>query len=81
QKADNKLRFVSSDEETLRVYEMREKAQFDWTSGLNHARREGLLEGERKGLLEGERKGKQEILNLLKSGKSLEEILRAYDKG
>jgi len=49
QKAETKLRIVSQDEETRRIYEMREKALFDWTSGVNHARREGIKEGEAKG--------------------------------
>jgi predicted transposase/invertase (TIGR01784 family) len=40
QKADAKMNFVSRDEEALRVYEMREKALSDWTSGVNHAKRE-----------------------------------------
>ena len=37
-------------------------------------RLEGLLEGEAKGRLEG----KKEILDLIESGKPLEEILREY---
>jgi predicted transposase/invertase (TIGR01784 family) len=43
EKTDKKLRTVSQDEETRRIYEMREKAMSDWTSGVNHARREGEL--------------------------------------
>jgi predicted transposase/invertase (TIGR01784 family) len=52
QKADAKISFVSSDEEALRVYEMREKALSDWTSGVNHAQREGERKGERKKAVE-----------------------------
>jgi predicted transposase/invertase (TIGR01784 family) len=44
-KAEAKVRHVSSDEEALRIYEMREKALSDWASGVNHARREGKKEG------------------------------------
>jgi predicted transposase/invertase (TIGR01784 family) len=44
QKAETKLRTVSQDEEALRIYEIREKALSDWTSGVNHARREGIKE-------------------------------------
>ena len=60
----------------MRIYRMREKALSDWTSGVNYARREGKLEGQREGKLEG----RQEILELLKSGKSPEEIIRDYGK-
>ncbi|GHT80224.1 hypothetical protein FACS1894130_11110 [Spirochaetia bacterium] len=48
QKADAKMRFVSSDDEALRIYEMREKAAWDWTSGVNHAKREQSREIARK---------------------------------
>jgi len=66
QKAEMKLRSVSQDDESLRIYEMREKALSDWTSGVNHARREGIKEG------------KEEIIKLLKSGKAPEEIIKDY---
>jgi predicted transposase/invertase (TIGR01784 family) len=39
---------VRGDEEALRVYEMREKALSDWTSGVNHAKREQSREIARK---------------------------------
>jgi predicted transposase/invertase (TIGR01784 family) len=45
QEAEMKMRTVTQDEESLRLYEMREKAQYDWTSGVNHAKREGRAEG------------------------------------
>jgi predicted transposase/invertase (TIGR01784 family) len=45
QKAEEKMMYVSSDKEALRAYQMREMALSDWTSGINHARREGILEG------------------------------------
>jgi predicted transposase/invertase (TIGR01784 family) len=45
QKAEKKMEYVSSDKEALRIYQMREMALSDWTSGLNHARREGIQEG------------------------------------
>jgi len=57
QKAETKLRTVSQDDEALRIYEMREKALSDWTSGVNHARREGIKEGIEKWRAEGEAKG------------------------
>jgi predicted transposase/invertase (TIGR01784 family) len=65
QKAETKLRTVMQDEESLRLYEIREKALHDWTSGVNHAKREGREEG------------KLEIANnMLKEGLSVEVIHR-----
>jgi predicted transposase/invertase (TIGR01784 family) len=40
-KVEEKMARVSMSEEALRAYQMREMAMSDWTSGLNHARREG----------------------------------------
>jgi predicted transposase/invertase (TIGR01784 family) len=61
QKAEEKMVYVSNDKETLRAYQMREMALSDWTSGLNHARREGKQEGRREGKREGKREGILEI--------------------
>jgi predicted transposase/invertase (TIGR01784 family) len=84
-KAQERTAFVASDKEALREYHLREMALSDWTSGVNHARREGLREGLREGKREGLREGKREglregreeaakeIFTLLKSGKSIEE--------
>jgi predicted transposase/invertase (TIGR01784 family) len=47
QKAQERLTFVANDKEALREYHMREMALSDWTSGVNHARREGRAERER----------------------------------
>jgi predicted transposase/invertase (TIGR01784 family) len=57
QKAEEKMAYVSRDKEALRVYQMREMALSDWTSGLNHARREGRQEGRQEGIQEGMEKG------------------------
>ncbi|MDR0583014.1 MAG: hypothetical protein LBG57_01510, partial [Treponema sp.] len=57
---EEKLVYVSGDKEALRAYQMRELALSDWTSGLNHAREEGLREGIREGLQKGVQKGKRE---------------------
>ena len=46
--ANDRQAYVSADEETIRIYEMREKARLDWNSSINHARREGLKEGQIK---------------------------------
>jgi predicted transposase/invertase (TIGR01784 family) len=45
QKAEEKMAYVSNDKETLHAYQLREMALSDWTSGVNHARREGKQEG------------------------------------
>jgi predicted transposase/invertase (TIGR01784 family) len=79
QKAEEKLVYVSSDKEMLRAYQMREQALSDWTSGLNHARREGKqegrLEGRQEGRLEGKLEEKREIArNLKKIGVPFEQI-------
>jgi predicted transposase/invertase (TIGR01784 family) len=44
QEAEAKMRTVTRDKESLRLYEIREKALHDWTSGVNNAKREGKLE-------------------------------------
>ena len=55
-----------------------EKYELDTQTRLVVARREGILEGEQRGEQRGRREGKQEILDLLRSGKSPEEIIRDY---
>jgi predicted transposase/invertase (TIGR01784 family) len=54
EKAETKLRTVSQDEETRRIYELREKAMSDWTSGINHAKRERSQEIARNMIVDGE---------------------------
>jgi hypothetical protein len=39
------MSYICNDKEALRAYQMREMALSDWTSGVNHARREGREEG------------------------------------
>jgi predicted transposase/invertase (TIGR01784 family) len=76
QKAQERLAFVANDKEALREYHMREMALSDWTSGVNHARREGKAEGR----TEGRQEGQKEIARRLKArGRPLEEI--AEDTG
>jgi predicted transposase/invertase (TIGR01784 family) len=75
-KAEEKMVYVTSDKEALRAYQMREMALSDWTSGLNHARREGIQEGIEKGI----EKGKREIaFKMKKRGVSVDQI--AEDTG
>jgi hypothetical protein len=61
QKAQERLAFVANDKEALREYHLREMALSDWTSGVNHARREGFQEGVQK------------VFDLLNQGKTIEE--------
>jgi len=65
QKAETKLRTVSQDDEARRIYEMREKALSDWTSGINHARREGREEGR-----------KETARNMMANGEPVDKIIR-----
>ncbi|GHV36711.1 hypothetical protein AGMMS49546_02580 [Spirochaetia bacterium] len=59
QKAQERVDHVSIDKEALRAYQMREMALSDYTSGINHAKREGLREGLREGKQEVARKMKE----------------------
>jgi predicted transposase/invertase (TIGR01784 family) len=66
-KAEARAEYLMKDKEALRVYEMRQMALSDWTSGVNHARREGIKEGIRT--------GKQETARNLKAiGIPIEQI-------
>jgi predicted transposase/invertase (TIGR01784 family) len=52
-KAQEKIQFVSQNKEALHKYQMREIALSDYTSGINHAHREGFAKGEEKGVIKG----------------------------
>ena len=54
------------------------KYELDTQSRIGYAKRQGIQIGEQRGKQIGERKGEQKILDLLKSGKSPEEIIRDY---
>jgi predicted transposase/invertase (TIGR01784 family) len=69
QEAETKYLEVTQDEETLQLYEMREKALHDWASDVNHAKREGREEGREEGKLEDAR-------NMVNEGLSLDIIQR-----
>jgi predicted transposase/invertase (TIGR01784 family) len=74
-KAEEKMAYVASDKEALRAYQMRAMALSDWTSGLNHAREEGLQRGIQRGRLEGRQEGKLEIASAMKkSGVPVDQI-------
>ena len=54
------------------------KYQLDMQSRLVYAKREARREGLLEGRLEGMKEGEQKIIDLLKSGKSPEEIMKMY---
>jgi flagellar biosynthesis/type III secretory pathway protein FliH len=58
------MAYVSNDKEALRVYQMREMAMSDWTSGINYAREEGIREGMEKGVREGMEMGVREGMEM-----------------
>jgi predicted transposase/invertase (TIGR01784 family) len=72
--ASEVLMTISRDEVERARLRSEEKYELDTQSKLVHAKRVGRQEGEQKGRQEM----KQEIINLLKSGKSSEEIIRDY---
>ena len=43
-KANEKMEFLANDKEVLRLYHLREMAQFDYNSGMKKARDEGRTE-------------------------------------
>jgi len=69
---------ISKDEKERARLLSEYKYQVDMQSKLVHAEREGIKKGEQKGEQKGIEKGKQEIIDLLKSGKPPEEIIREY---
>ena len=71
-KADERHEYLSSDVDTQRLYEIREKAFLDWNSERNYALREGMAkgleEGRREGHREGHTEGLREAARNLKAG-------------
>ncbi|MDR0908333.1 MAG: Rpn family recombination-promoting nuclease/putative transposase [Spirochaetaceae bacterium] len=74
QKAQSVMEKIQRDPALRRAYDQYEKAQSDWVSGINGAKREGIKIGEKR----GEKRGRNEILDMLRSGKSADEVLRTY---
>jgi len=67
--ANERQDFVTQDEEERSLYWRRQMAIMDYNSGMNGARREGLMEGLVEGRAEGEEKAKLQIArNLLAKG-------------
>ena len=89
-KAVGVLKELSADERTRMLAEAREKARKDAASRLNWAREEGKEEGiqigkeegiqigKEEGIQIGRKEGQEKIIDLLKSGKSPEEIIREF---
>jgi hypothetical protein len=71
EKAVGILMDLSADERTRLLEESRQKALWDYNS-----RRKGAFN---KGLQQGEAHGRQDMISLLKSGKSPDEILKMFD--
>jgi predicted transposase/invertase (TIGR01784 family) len=84
--ASEVLMTISKDEAERARLMSEYKYQLDMQSKLVHAKRMGIQEGMQKGMQkgvqkgrrEGEQKGRQEIIDLLRSGKSPEEIIRGF---
>ena len=64
EKARIEMNYLTGDAEVQRLAELREKWDMDYTSGINHARKEGkaegIKEGEEKGIIKGKAEGKEE---------------------
>ena len=67
--AQTKLEVIARNPEMLRAYEQYEKAESDWTSSINGARREGERRGEQRKAVEAAR-------NLKVMGEPVEKIVR-----
>jgi predicted transposase/invertase (TIGR01784 family) len=83
-KAHEKIMSVAQDSEMLRLYQMREMALMDYTSGINAATRKGIAIGEQRGEQRGMQKGLQQaqvnyVLKLSRKSKSVEEIAELTD--
>ena len=77
--ASEVLKSISKDEKERFRLLSEYKYQLDAQSKLVHAEQKGLQKGIQKGIQKGEQKV-QKMIDLLKSGKSPEEILKEYDK-
>ncbi|MDR1675686.1 MAG: Rpn family recombination-promoting nuclease/putative transposase [Tannerella sp.] len=87
-KAHKKIISVAQDRDMLRLYEMHEKARYDYTSGINNATRKGIAigeeRGEQRGIAIGKQKGMQQarinyVLKASRKGISVENIAELTD--
>ena len=73
-KANERLDFVIKDKDFLRNYHLREMALSDITSGIDTALEKGRTEGRIEGRAEGRDELRKEMLELLNTGCTLEEL-------
>ena len=62
QKAEDEFEYLTGDEATRRLAELREKAIRDETAGLISARRKGIEEGMEKGIKDGKKEVAKKML-------------------
>ena len=77
--ASKVLMTISKDEVERAWLESEEKYQLDMQSKMVYMERLAEKRGKKKGRKEGEEEGEKRIIDLLKSGKSPEEIIRSYE--
>ena len=80
QKAEDKLEYLSSDEETMGIYLAREKSLHDQANMVNTAEQRGMEQGIQKGIQQGIQKGVQQerqktAIKLLQAGITLNTIM------
>jgi predicted transposase/invertase (TIGR01784 family) len=71
---------ISRDDAERARLESEYKYEVDLQSKVVYSERMVIRKGERRGIRKGERKGELKIIDLLKSGKSPEEIIRDYER-
>lgn len=75
-KANSVLDYLANDEETMRLYELREKAIHDEVTRIEGAKREGRKEGREQGREEGREAGMRDVaLNMISKGFDIPTIL------
>jgi len=79
QSADERMVYVTGDEEAIHAYEMRQMALSDLTSVQNYAHDTGLEEGLKAGRMEGLKEGRTDAmheiaLKMMNMGDSVEKI-------
>jgi predicted transposase/invertase (TIGR01784 family) len=71
---------ISRDEHERARLMNQEKSELDFQSRMTEAKIIGLREGRAEGKAEGKAEGEKNIINLLKSGKTPEEIIAEHEK-
>jgi predicted transposase/invertase (TIGR01784 family) len=80
EKAHKKIMSVAQNRDMLRLYEMREKAIYDYTGGINAATRKGIAMGEQRGMQKGLQQAQVNyVLKLSQKSKSVEAIAELTD--